>query len=46
MLRRGNRMVEEIFEEQDVKKVSVPHGAWDWWVEEVAKVKGKVKAGS
>ncbi|CAO1620634.1 unnamed protein product [Parajaminaea phylloscopi] len=37
MLRRGSKMIEDIFEQQGVKKISVPQGAPEWWSEEVTK---------
>lgn len=31
MLRRGERMVSEVFEDVGVKRVGLPRGAGEWW---------------
>lgn len=37
MVRRGNKMIDDIFVEKGVKRIGVPSGAREWWEEETRK---------
>ncbi|CAO1613044.1 unnamed protein product [Sympodiomycopsis kandeliae] len=39
MIRRGTKMVDEIFVEKGVKKINVPAGAVEWWEAHVQQSK-------
>lgn len=41
MLRRGDKMIKDIYEEKGVKMINLPRGALEWWEEHVSTAKSK-----